>query len=88
MKNKISECIVDSAKQMQELSHDVVEAFRNNFVAVIVFLMTVLLTDSIDFSQFLEKTVSKSLNNLLKISFNSRLISFVLFNIITRYILL
>lgn len=58
MKNKISECIVDSAKQMQELSHDVVEAFRNNFVAVIVFLMTVLLTDSIDFSQFLEKTVS------------------------------
>ena len=60
MKNKISECIVDSAKQMQELSHDVVEAFRNNFVAVIVFLMTVLLTDSIDFSQFLGKTVSSN----------------------------
>ena len=58
MKNKISECIVDSAKQMQELSHDVVEAFRNNFVAVIVFLMTVLLTDAIDFSQFLGKTIS------------------------------
>ncbi|MGX8716083.1 MAG: hypothetical protein ACSW8A_10070 [Lachnospiraceae bacterium] len=36
MKNRISECIVDNAKQMQELSHDVVEAFRNNFVAVIV----------------------------------------------------
>ena len=60
MKNKISECIVDSAKQMQELSHDVVEAFRNNFVAVIVFLMTVLLTDSIDFSQFLGKAVSSN----------------------------
>ncbi len=60
MKNKISECIVDSAKQMQELSHDVAEAFRNNFVAVIVFLMTVLLTDSIDFSQFLGKTVSSN----------------------------
>lgn len=58
MKNRISECIVDNAKQMQELSHDVVEAFRNNFVAVIVFLMTVLLTDSIDFSQFLGKAVS------------------------------
>lgn len=58
MKNKISECIIDSAKQMQDLSHDIVEAFRNNFVAVIVFLMTVLLTDSIDFSQFLGKMVS------------------------------
>ena len=58
MKNKISECIVDNAKQMQELSHDVVAAFRNNFVAIIVFLMTVLLTDSIDFSQFLGKEVS------------------------------
>ena len=37
-----------------------VESFRNNFVAVIVFLMTVLLTDSIDFSQFLGKTVSSN----------------------------
>lgn len=60
MKNKISECIVDHAKQMQELSHDVLEAFRNNFVAVIVFLMTVLLTDSIDFSKFLGRTVSSN----------------------------
>ena len=60
MKNKISECIIDSVKQMQELSHDVVEAFRNNFVTVIVFLMTVLLTDSIDFSQFLGKSVSSN----------------------------
>ena len=60
MKNKISDRIVDSAKQMQELSHDVVEAFRNNFVALIVFLMTVLLTDSIDFTQKQEKTVSSN----------------------------
>lgn len=58
MKNKISECIVDCVRQMQELSHEVVEAFRNNFVAVIVFMMTVLLTDSVDFSQFLRKAVS------------------------------
>ena len=61
MKNKISECIIDNAKQIQELSHDLLEAFRDNFVAVIVFLMTVLLTDSIDFSQFLGKTVSSNI---------------------------
>ena len=58
MKNKISEFIVDSAGKIQELSHDIADAFRNNFVAIIVFLMTVLLTDSIDFTQFLGKEIS------------------------------
>lgn len=53
IKNKISEFIVDCAGKIQNMSHDIIDAFRNNFVAVIVFLMTVLLTDSIDFSQFL-----------------------------------
>jgi hypothetical protein len=47
-KNKISEFIVDSTKQMQELSHDMSSAIRNNLVAIIVFVLTVLLTDSID----------------------------------------
>ena len=58
MKNKISDYIVESAEKIQDLSHDISDAFRNNFVAVIVFLMTVLLTDSIDFSEFLGKEVS------------------------------
>ena len=58
MKNKISEFITDSAGKIQDLSHDIADAFRNNFVAIIVFLMTVLLTDSIDFSQFLRKEIS------------------------------
>lgn len=58
MKNKISEHIVDSAKQMQELSHDVAEGLRNNFVAIIVFIMTVLLTDSFDFSSLSLNTIS------------------------------
>ncbi len=58
MKNKISEFIVDSAGKIQELSHDIADAFRNNFVAIIVFLMTVLLTDSIDFTQFFGKEIS------------------------------
>lgn len=58
MKNRISDYIVDSAGKIQDLSHDIADAFRNNFVAVIVFLMTVLLTDSIDFSQFFGKKIS------------------------------
>ena len=61
LKNKLSEFIVESAGQLQELAHDLVEGFRNNFVAVIVFLMTVLLTDSIDFSNFTQANVSSNI---------------------------
>lgn len=58
LKNKLSEFIVESARQLQELSHDLVEGFRNNFVAVILFLMTVLFTDSIDLNSFTQVNVS------------------------------
>ncbi len=61
LKNKLSGFIVESAGQLQELAHDLVEGFRNNFVAVIVFLMTVLLTDSIDFSNFTQTKVSANI---------------------------
>lgn len=61
LKNKLSGFIVESAGQLQELAHDLVEGFRNNFVAVIVFLMTVLLTDSIDFSSFTQADVSSNI---------------------------
>lgn len=61
LKNQLSKCIVESAGQLQELSHDLVEGFRNNFVAVIVFLLTVLLTDSIDFSSFTQTDVSPNI---------------------------
>ena len=58
MKNKISDFIVDSVKQLQNITHDMAAAFKNNFVAILVFLMTVLLTDTIDFSRFFEKNIS------------------------------
>lgn len=61
LKTKLSEFIVESARQLQELAHDLVEGIRNNFVAVIVFLMTVLLTDSIDFSSFTQANVSSNI---------------------------
>ena len=61
LKNKLSEFIVESAGRLQELAHDLVEGIRNNFVAVIVFLMTVLLTDSIDFSSFTQVIVSSNI---------------------------
>lgn len=64
MKNKISECIIENVKQLQELSHDISESFRNNFVGVIVFIMTVLLTDTIDFSQFTSTGISSNVKEV------------------------
>ena len=64
MKNKISDCIIDNVKQLQELSHDISESFRNNFVGVIVFVMTVLLTDTIDFSQFTATELSSNVKEV------------------------
>lgn len=61
LKNSLSDFIVKSAEQFQELAHDLAEGIRNNFVAVIVFLMTVLLTDSIDFSSFTQANVSSNI---------------------------
>mgnify|MGYP003303492451 FL=1 len=61
LKNKLSEFIVESARQLQELAYNLVEGIRNNFVAVIVFLMTVLLTDSIDFGSFTQANVSSNI---------------------------
>lgn len=60
MKNRISEYIVDSVSKIQELSHDIADAFRNNLIAVMVFILTVILTDSIDFHEFMDKKVSSN----------------------------
>lgn len=77
MKNKISEFIVDSAGKIQELSHDIADAFRNNFVAIIVFLMTVLLTDSIDFTQFLGKEISPKVTAVCGVFTGATLLYFI-----------
>lgn len=58
MKKGISQFIVNSTEKVINLSHDITDAFRNNFVAFIVFFMTVFLTDSIDPSTFLETEIS------------------------------
>lgn len=47
-KNRIAEYIVENAHQLQELAFGLVEGLRNNFIAVITFFITVVLTDSVD----------------------------------------
>ena len=58
MKNKISEFITNSSEKIFEISHDVSDALRNNFIAVIVFIMTGLLKDYIDFSKLEDNKIS------------------------------
>ncbi|MBR0596451.1 hypothetical protein [Sinanaerobacter chloroacetimidivorans] len=53
MKKQISAFIVDSSKQLQELIYNLIEGLKNNFIAVIMFLITIILTDSIDWEDFL-----------------------------------
>jgi hypothetical protein len=53
MKNQISEFIVNASKQLQEIIHDLIDGLKNNFIAVIMFLITIILTDSIDWDDII-----------------------------------
>ncbi|MEG2483660.1 MAG: hypothetical protein RR964_09650 [Lachnospiraceae bacterium] len=68
MKNQISTFIVDSSKQLQEMIHDLIDGLKNNFIAVIMFLITIILTDSVDWEDFLNTGVlSQDLTFVTKI---------------------
>lgn len=58
MKNKISEFILDTGKQIQELTDDLADGLKNNFLAIIGFALTVILSDSIDVKAWAEAEVS------------------------------
>lgn len=60
MKNKISDHIVECTKQIQELAHDFSDALRNNLVAILVFIMTVFLTDVYDIDKIMTGDISSS----------------------------
>ena len=57
LKNSISNSIVEATKSMQEILQTLVDAVRNNFVAVIVFLVTVILTDSVNWEDLAGGTI-------------------------------
>lgn len=68
MKNQISSFIVDSSKQLQEMIHGLIDGLKNNFIAVIMFLITIILTDSVDWEDFLNTGVlSQDLTFVTKI---------------------
>ena len=52
MKKEISDYIVESSKQVLELSKDLADGIRNNFVAVITFIISAILTDKLNISDW------------------------------------
>ena len=57
LKNSISLTIVEATNHMQEILQTLVDAVRNNFVAVIMFLITVIITDSVNWEDLFTGTV-------------------------------
>lgn len=57
LKNSISLAIVEATNNMQEILQTLVDAVRNNFVAVIMFLITVIITDSISWDDLTSGSV-------------------------------
>ncbi|MBO6307886.1 MAG: hypothetical protein J6N70_03405 [Oribacterium sp.] len=58
MKNKISDFILDTGEQIQELAGNLTDGLKNNFLAIIGFALTVILSDSIDVKVWAEAEVS------------------------------
>ena len=60
LKNSISLAIVEATNNMQETLQTLVDAVRNNFIAVVMFLITVIITDSVSWDDFINGTVLNS----------------------------
>lgn len=60
LKNSISTTIVEATNNIQGILQTLVDAVRNNFVAVIMFLITVVITDSINWSDLTSRSILNS----------------------------
>ena len=60
LKNSISLTIVEATNNMQDTLQTLVDAVRNNFIAVVMFLITVIITDSVSWDDLTNGTVLNS----------------------------
>lgn len=60
MKKNISRFIVDMTRQLQDIMQSLTDALKNNFLALIMFFITVILTDSVDWEDITSGTVLNS----------------------------
>lgn len=66
LKGKISDFIMSLTAQMHELFHGLIDGIRNNFIAIVTFVITVLLTNSLTGEELLENSLS---NNMLFVAY-------------------
>lgn len=60
-KKSIADNIIETSKQIQEMTHELTSGLRNNFLAVIMFLITVILTDSMDWDDLISGGIPKDI---------------------------
>ena len=61
IKKEISEYIIDASKQILEITQTISEGVRNNFIALIMFVITTLLTDKIDINDWYKPELPPSI---------------------------
>lgn len=66
VKKDISKYIVEATRQLQEILHSLADGIKNNFIAVVLFFITTMLTDKIDWKDFI---LSKKLDDEVKLVF-------------------
>lgn len=66
MKKDISDFIVGTSQQMQEVTSSLIDGLKNNFIAVMMFFITTLLTDALDWDMLLKSgEISDDLRNIV-----------------------
>lgn len=66
MKKDISDFIVGASQQMQEVTSSLTDGLKNNFIAVMMFFITTILTDSLDWETLLQSgEISDDLRSII-----------------------
>ena len=66
LKKSISDYIVESTNRTHEILYSLFDGLKNNFLTTIMFLITVILTESLDWDDFLHTgTINSDLKTVI-----------------------
>ena len=67
LKEQISECISDTTLQFQDAVDGLIEGIRNNLIAIITFIISLVLTDSLNVENLIEEQLPRNLQLVIGI---------------------
>lgn len=67
LKDQISECISNTTLQFQDAIDGLIEGIRNNLIAIITFIVSLVLTDSINLENLVEEQLPRNLQLVIGI---------------------